>query len=62
MNRSWVYTGIKMLLPTKTTVKFMMLSNGEYLAAELGTKDVPKVYGGERDIKLEDEAIVLKSA
>lgn len=49
------------MLPVKTTSKFMMLSNGEHLAQELDSKDLPKAYGGSRDSDLSQGSIVLKS-
>merc|ERR1712072_1110646 len=39
---SWIYSAVKVMLPVKTTSKFMMLSNGEHLAQELDSKDLPK--------------------
>lgn len=61
ISRTWMYAASKMLLPAKTTAKFMMLAEGSYLAVELDTKDLPKAYGGNREDDLKDSAIVLKS-
>lgn len=56
-----MFAASKMLLPAKTTAKFMMLSDGSYLAGELATDDLPKAYGGNKEERLHDKAIVLKS-
>lgn len=61
-HRSWIYAAVKVMLPVKTTSKFMMLSQGEYLAQELDSKDLPKAYGGSRESDLTQGSIVLKSS
>lgn len=43
----WVFNAIKLVLPKETTKKFVVLSDGNRLATELG-KNVPKSYGGEK--------------
>ncbi|KAI9769944.1 MAG: Non-classical phosphatidylinositol transfer protein (PITP) [Geoglossum simile] len=41
----WVYSSMKLVLPTATTSKFTFMSNGNQLAKEIG-EGIPEVYGG----------------
>ena len=41
----WVYSSMKLLLPTATTNKFTFMSYGNQLAKEIG-EGIPEVYGG----------------
>ncbi|KAF2645075.1 CRAL/TRIO domain-containing protein [Massarina eburnea CBS 473.64] len=44
---SWLYSATKLFVAKETAKKFMVLSNGSQVAAQLG-KGVPKEYGGDK--------------
>jgi phosphatidylinositol transfer protein SFH5 len=43
----WMFGAMKLFVSKETTNKFAVLSYGEYVATEIGSKKVPKEYGGE---------------
>jgi hypothetical protein len=56
----WLFNAMKLVVAKETSKKFVVLSYGNQLAAELG-KGVPKSYGGER-AELAESAESMKMA